>query len=203
MSYDDYQDEELLSMIQEESDDAKDIMYEKYKYILDIIVKKYMPMASHFGILRSDLYQEGVIGFTDAIHNYRDNKDASIARFITVCVERRVQGALLKASRLKNKIMNESLSLEHTYDQFKMPLMDILSDQHENDPLENMTKEEDYKELVSKIKEELSDKEYEVFSLMVSGLGYVEIATILDQTPKQIDNAIQRIKTKVKKIIEN
>lgn len=202
MSYDEYPDEELLLMIGEESDDAKDIMYEKYKYILDIIIKKYMSMASHFGILKTDLYQEGMIGFTDAIYRYRDNKDASLARFITVCVERRVQGAILKASRLKNKMISESLSLEHTYDQFKMPLMDILSDQSKNDPLENMTREEDYKELVSKIRKKLSDSEYEVFSLLVSGLGYMEIATILDQSPKKVDNAIQRIKGKVKKIIE-
>lgn len=202
MNYDEYDDQELVLMIAEDSDDAKDILYQKYKYIIDIVLKKYAGIGTRLGLTYADLYQDAMIGFTDAIYNYQDNKEASIARFITVCVERRVQSSILKANRLKNKIMNESLSLEHTYDQFKMPLMDILSDDRRNDPLEKLMKEEDYKELLSQIRDALSDKENEVFSLMISGLSYLEIATILESNPKQIDNAIQRIRHKVKKIVE-
>ena len=54
---------------------------------------------------------------------------------------------------------------------------------------------------IVKIKNELSSSEYEVFTLMVSGLSYIEIAEQLNKNPKQIDNAIQRIKIKIKKIV--
>ena len=57
-------------------------------------------------------------------------------------------------------------------------------------------------ELVGSIKESLSDREYEVFSLMVNGLKYDEIATLLNKDLKQVDNTIQRVKAKIKKIIE-
>ena len=109
---------------------------------------------------------------------------------------------MIKAGRLKNKFLNESLSLDHTYEDGKLPLIEVISDNSNNDPLENITKEEDLNELVSKIKEVLSDREYEVYALLVSGLNYKEIASLLDQEPKQVDNAIQRIKNKVKKILE-
>ena len=80
--------------------------------------------------------------------------------------------------------------------------MDLLSDNKKNDPLENIIKEEKMSELVSSIRDSLSDREYEVFSLMVNGLKYDEIATLLNKDLKQIDNTIQRVKAKIKKIID-
>ena len=202
MEYRDYSDSELISMINEESEDAKDILFEKYKYIIDIIVKKYKVMANTLGIEYHDLYQEALLGFIDATRNYDADKEAGLPRFITVCVERKLQVAVIKAGRIKNKIIYDSLSLEHSYDYFKQPLMYIISDNNENNPLKNIVSEEDFKELSDNIKEALSDSEYEVYTLMIGGLNYQEIATLLDRSPKQIDNSIQRIKTKVKKIID-
>lgn len=202
MNYEEYSDNQLLDLICESSEEAKDILYNKYKYLIDISVKKYVKAASLLGIDYSDLYQEALVGFTDSINNYREEKDASLATFITLCVERRLQVCLIKAGRIKNKFINESLSLDHTYEEGKLPLKEIISDNSKTDPLENITIEEGLNELTSKIKEELSDREYEVYALLISGLNYREIATILDQEPKQVDNAIQRIKGKVKKILE-
>lgn len=202
MDYGDYSDSYLLDMICESSEEAKDMLYQKYKYIIDIVIKKYVSMANMLGIDYNDLYQEALVGFADALNSYNEKREASLPTFITVCVERRLQVSIIKAGRIKNKVLNDSLSLEHTYESFKVPLKDILSDNSENDPLENITKEEGLKELVEKIKEVLSDSEYEVYSLLVSGLNYREIATLLDKEPKQIDNTIQRIKGKVRKILE-
>jgi RNA polymerase sporulation-specific sigma factor len=80
--------------------------------------------------------------------------------------------------------------------------MYILSDNNSNNPLESSIKEEDLKELADSIKEVLSDSEYEVYLLMISGLNYNEISILLDKSLKQVDNTIQRIKNKVKKIID-
>ncbi len=201
MNYKDYSDGELIYLINEANEDAKEIIYEKYKYIIEIIIKKYIKTASSLGIDYNDLYQEALIGFMDAINNYKDNKDASLARFITVCVDRRLQVAVIKAGRQKNKLLNESLSLEHTYENIKVPLMYLIGDNNENDPLENISKAEELQELMTKIKEQLSNFENEVFSLMINNLNYNEIAVLLDRNSKQIDNTMQRIKTKVKKVL--
>ena len=202
MRYEDIDDEQLISMVHEASDDANDILFEKYKYIIDIELKKYSSMARVLGYDYNDLYQDALVGFSDALVSYRNDKHAALASFITLCVDRKLQVSIKKAGRLKNKLLNDSLSLEHVYDAYTSPLMDLLSDNKKNDPLENIVKEEKMSELVSLIRDTLSDREYEVFSLMVNGLKYDEIATLLNKDLKQVDNTIQRVKAKIKKIIE-
>ncbi|MGN1338476.1 MAG: sigma-70 family RNA polymerase sigma factor [Candidatus Coprovivens sp.] len=196
-----YNDDQLIGMIRESSEEAKDLLFEKYKYIIDIEVKKYMAMANMLGYDYNDLYQDALVGFADALNSYREDKEAALPSFITLCVNRRLQVSIIKAGRIKNKLISDALSLDHKYDSLSAPLRDILSDGSENDPLTNIVKDEKYEELQSNIKAQLSDSEYQVYSLMISGLKYNEIAILLDKTPKQVDNTIQRIKNKIKVII--
>jgi len=202
MKYDEYSDSELFSLICEENEDAKDVMFLKYKYIIDIVIKKYAFTAMKYGFEYKDLYQEALVGYSDAIISYKDNKNASLSTFITLCVDRRLQNTIKKAGRIKNKILLESLSLDHVYDQYDIPLRDVISDNSMNDPLVNITKDEEFDELLDIIEKSLSTSEYEVYKLLISGLSYVEIAKILDKNPKQIDNAIQRIKNKIRDILK-
>ena len=202
MDYSNYNDNELINMIRESSEEAKDILFDKYRYIIDIEVRKYLNMANMLGYDYNDLYQDGLVGFADALNSYRDDKDTALASFITLCVDRRLHVAIIKAGRIKNKVLYDSLSLEQPYTQLQIPLKDLLSDNSENDPLENIVKEEKLSELVSKIRDVLSDSEYEVYSLMISGLKYSEIAILLDRSLKQVDNTVQRVRNKIRKIIE-
>lgn len=194
-------DYETISLVRENNPDAKDKLFEKYKYIIDILMIKYKRSAYLLQIDNNDLYQEAMLGFADAINTYQDDKEAGIARFITVCVERKLQNAIKKGSTLKNKARLESLSFEHPLNNVSSTLMDIISDDNKNNPLINLTDQESYEELVKLIKDNLSTQEYEVYNLMVNGLNYQEIAILLDKKPKQIDNSIQRIRGKIKKII--
>ena len=200
-NYNDYNDLELLDMVRESSDEAKDVLFEKYKYIIDVEVRKYINMAHRLGYEYVDLYQDGLVGFANALNSYRDDKDTQLSTFITLCVDRSLQGGILKAGRSKNKLISDSLSLEYFYDNYSAPLKDIISDNQENDPLENMVKEENFKELVTAIEEGLSSSEFEVYSLMLNGLKYDEIALLTGKNLKQTDNTIQRIKIKTRKIL--
>lgn len=49
----------------------------------------------------------------------------------------------------------------------------------------------------------MSEAEFLVYEYLIRGYTYKEIANILDKNPKAIDNAIQRIKRKVEKWLEN
>ena len=97
--------------------------------------------------------------------------------------------------------MNETYSLDYFYEQFRRPLIEILTDPT-NEPLINIMEEEAYKELVKNIKQSLSRRENDVLGYMISGFNYQQIAKITGNTPKQIDNTIQRIKQKIKNIID-
>ena len=201
MNYNDIDDGELLLMLHEASEDAKDILFEKYKYIIDVEIRKYTNVAKKLGYDLNDLYQDALVGFSDALVSYRDDRNSALSSFITLCVDRKLLASIIKAGRKKNKLLNDSLSLEYTYSSFASPLMDLLSDNSANDPLENILKEENLKELITKIENGLSKSEYEVYSLMINGLKYDEIATLLNKSYKQVDNTIQRVRNKIKKIL--
>ena len=201
MDYQEYSDSELYSMVCESSEEAKEIIYTKYKYIIDVIVKKYVYTAKKLGVEYNDLYQEGLVGFADALNNYDESKKVLLSTFISVCVERRLQNAVLKAGRFKNKILRDSLSLDHEYGEQQIPLREMIRDE-KSDPLFGISKAEDYEELIECIKNKLSSNEYEVYQLMLHGLNYQEIALILNKKPKQIDNTIQRLKYKIKLILD-
>jgi len=202
LDYNNLSDSELFMLVNEENEEAKDILFEKYKYIIEIILKKYYYVASRMGVEYKELYSEALVGFSDALVNFQDDKDASLATFISLCVNRRVQKVIAKASTIKNKVMQESYSLDHVYEQFGLPLVEMISDNSENDPLNNMAKKEAYEELLNEIKQTLSEAEYEVFTLMINNLDYNTIALLLNKTPKQVDNTMQRIKHKVKEIVK-
>ncbi len=198
MNYKELNDYELINRFNEGYEDAKDILYEKYLYIVETEIKKYTKAAYVLGYEYNDLYQDALVGLSDALNNYREDKNASLSSFITLCVNRKINASIKKAGRLKNKIVKNSLSLEETYGQSDTPLMNLISDNFENDPLENIVKEEKNGNLERKIKELLSNSEYEVFILLQKGLKYDAISKKLNKDPKQIDNTIQRIKNKLK-----
>ena len=107
---------------------------------------------------------------------------------------------LMREYNVKNLVFSSSATVYGTPEE--LPLKEVLSDNSKNDPLHNITVDEDYKELLNKIKNDLSESEYEVFKLMLMNKNYLEISDILDKSPKQIDNTMQRIKSKIKKILE-
>lgn len=202
MNYSEYSDEELYSLICEDSSEAKDIFYAKYKYLIDILMHKYAYAALRLGVEYSDLYQEALLAFSDALVSYRDDQNASLPTFISLCVNRRLQKVIVKAGRPKNKILVDSLSLDQTYDGFDDPLKEMISDGRKNDPLQTIAIHEENDELSSKIKEILSKNELEVYTLMIHGLKYNEIADVLGKSPKQIDNTMQRIRNKVRELLK-
>ena len=195
-----YSDKELTMMVCENNEDAKDILFQKYKYIIDIIISKYKKTIYALAIDIEEAKQEAMLGFTDALIKYNDNKETSLATFISLVVERKIQNVVRKAETIKNKIHNESYSLEYEYDNLKRPLEEIIGD-NTKDPLFTLEHEENLIELEMKIKEILSPLETEVYNLIINDFSYIDIAKILNKEPKQIDNTIQRIRHKIKEIL--
>ncbi len=195
-----YNDIELTQMVCENNEDAKDFLYEKYHYIIDIIISKYKKTIYALGMDINEVRQEAMLGFTDALIKYTVSKETSLPTFISLVVERKIQNAVRKAETQKNKIHNEAYSLEYDYETFNRPLEEIIGD-NTKDPLRKLESEENYKELTKKINESLSPFEKEVYDLIINDFNYIDIAKILNKEPKQIDNTIQRIRNKIKDLI--
>ena len=90
------QDSELINNLSEKSDEARDVLYDKYKYIVDIIMNKYKRSAYYLSVDMQELRQEALLGFSDALYSYNDDKGCNLPTFISLCVERRVSNYLRK-----------------------------------------------------------------------------------------------------------
>ncbi len=197
--YKDYDDNELLYLINESNEDASNILYEKYKNIVSIKIKKYLKYANKLGLEYSDLYQEGMVGLSEAIEGFKSSKETKFSTFANICIERQIFSALTKSSRKKHTILNDSLSLDNTYDD-NLSLLNFVFDRN-SDPGVYLENKERVEELYKKIIDVLTDLEKEVFKLKINGFDYKEISEIINKSYKSVDTAIQRIKTKIRKIL--
>ncbi len=196
-------DSELIMLYRDNDENAKNLLFFKYKYIIDILINKYMRILKNYNIDMQEVYSECNVGFSDGLKCFNEDKDASLVTFVTLCIERRLRALVRKYSREKQKVIQDSFSLDYIYnDELNNNLMDTLSDNYSNDPLSNMADEEEASEIINIARQNLSSGEVEVFNLMIRGFNYKEIAAILKKTPKQIDNTMQRVKIKMKKLLE-
>lgn len=198
--YKEYDDGELLYLIGESNEEAQNVLYDKYKNIVSLKVKKYIKYANKLGLEYSDLYQEGMVGLSEAIVGYKEKKGTKFSTFANICIERQIFSALTRASRKKHTILNDSLSLDNTFDD-DFSLLNILF-KKDSDPGVYLENKENIEELYENILNVLTPFETEVFKLKSNNFNYKEISTILDKSYKSIDTAIQRIKTKIKKILK-
>lgn len=194
MEYRDYNDNELLSYIKENNDDAYNVMFDKYKPLIKKIVHKFSFLLPDFGIDINDLFQEGMIGLNDAIRFFNEDKDVTFYTYAKTCIERRI---LKYISRYKNKSVS-SMSLDFLLkDDYS--LEDILYDDKTNLELDIIEKEK-IDNIIKEAKNKLSSFEYEVFLLKIKGYSLKMMEVKLKKDYKSIDNAMQRIKKKLKDI---
>lgn len=196
-------EEEIITLALEGNEEAKNQLYEKYKYIVDILMHKYYNVAYTLGVDIHELEQEAYYAFSDALNSYRQDKNAQVSTFISLCIDRRLKKIFKKYTSEKAKVLNNAYSLDYDYNDEGITLKDLISDDNKFDPLYSLTNEENYKELLAKIKESLSTSEYEVFSYYINNFDYITIAKLTNKNPKQIDNTIQRLKHKIRDITKN
>jgi RNA polymerase sporulation-specific sigma factor len=199
----DIDENELLSLLPEDEERIKNIIYERYGYLIDVILKKYASVIRTFNIDEQEIRCEASYGFSDGINSYNENKNASFKTFLSICIERRVTKCIKKYTTKKYNVIREMMSLDYVDTNIDSPLKDLISDESKNDPLNNLTDLESYTEIIGIAKKVLSDFEYRVFTYMINDISYQKIAVMLEKTPKQIDNTIQRIKVKMKKELES
>ncbi len=197
MEYIDYNDYELIDFIAEGNEEANNIIIEKYTPLINSIANKMMKYCKNNGIDYNDLKQEGFIGLNDAIIHFSDRKNVLFYTYAKKCIERRIVSSLVSASRLKYKALNDSISFDD-----ESNFLDKMLKDDSNNPELIIENNEIEEKLIKDIKKRLTDYEEQVFELMLSNFSYREIADILDKNPKAIDNAIQRIRLKVKEALK-
>lgn len=202
MNYNDIDEQEIISLMNEDDENIRNIIYEKYSFLVDVILNKYQNAIKYSKINIQDVRCEALYGFSDGINSFSNEKDTSLKTFLYLCIERRVLNCIRNNMSNKIKILKDSLSLEYSSDNDKLSLSELIGDDNKFNPLNNIVDKETYKEIYLIAKNNLSNFEFTVFNYMINNFSYIEIASLLNKSPKQIDNAMQRIKGKMRILIE-
>ena len=193
-------DYELLYLISENNEEAKELFYSKYKPIIESKAKKFIKYVESKGYDYNDLIQEGMIGLSKAIKDFSEQKDVQFITFANICIERQMFSFLRNISTGRHKVLNDSLSFDTT-NSFGTPFIDILDDKNVN-PETTFIETEEKNALYNDIKSILNEKELEIFDLRTNGFSYKEIANLLGITEKSVNKYIEKIKIKINKMLD-
>lgn len=192
-NYEQFTDEELIERLRDGEQELEDYLMEKYK---GMVLKKAHAMFI-VGGEREDLIQEGMIGLFRALRDYQPGKSATFATFANLCVERQIYKAIEMSGRLKNKPLNSYISLSEE----ESPILDSLAFEQQ-DPEAIVIDRENVNVMQEKIRQHLSRFETRVLDAYMEGMTYTQIAEAMGKSPKSIDNALQRIRGKIREFLE-
>lgn len=187
-----YNDFELVSLIRENNEEAREILYNKYK---PIIVKKSTDQIyklGSYGMEINDLIQEGYIGLDNAINCFNEKENTSFYTFALLCIDRHIITYIKKNTNNKAMVLNDAINLDDGKEYLFRDNTDIEG---------SFINKEDAKEFINLICDSLSDIEKKVFSLKLEGYDIGEIANLLNKDTKVIYNTLHRIKYKIKLIM--
>ena len=169
-----------------------DYLVDKYKNLVRAKARAlYLAGGDH-----EDLIQEGMLGLFKAVRDYRPEKEASFATFAGLCIDRQMYSAVISSQRQKHQPLNSFVSLSEPVSEQELRLID------EETPEQILIHQENLKNMKEKIHERLSDLENEVLDLYLKGYDYTQIAEQMNRPPKAIDNALQRVRSKVRECVK-
>lgn len=198
--YGDMSDDKVIAMVHKGDLLAQEYLINKYKGLVRIKARSYFIMGAD----REDIIQEGMIGLYKAIRDFKEEKQVNFYSFADMCVTRQIITAIKSANRQKHMPLNSYLSLNRSvYDENDdCTYIELLSYDKMSNPEDLVIGNEDRINMEKNISVVLSKLERQVLGLYLKGKSYTEIADKIDKDEKSIDNALQRVKKKVEKIVE-
>ena len=154
---------------------------------------------------KEDVVQEGMIGLFKAIRDFDPVQATPFRAFAELCISRQILTAIKTANRQKHQPLNSSVSLDapaYGDDSSDSSVGDNLVASTLADPAEIVISAEEIEALRDSMRGSLTELEGDVLRLYMDGKSYEEIAGVLGNHVKSIDNALQRIKRKVQRHIE-
>ena len=201
--YETMTDEQLIRALRDGERGVMDFIMVKYKSM----VRKKARAMFLLGGENEDLIQEGMNGLIKAVRDYDAAQGGSFASFAELCVSRQMYSAIEASRRKKHLPLNSYISLyeegETEDDGRNVPLIDTIESEGESDPEAIYFGKEYTEAFVEQLKERLSPLEKHVLYLHLMGTDYRTIAELLDKSPKSVDNALQRIKSKAEKMLNS
>lgn len=202
--YKNSKDEEIISIIQKsviekEKNELQDYMITRYKNLVKTKSRAYFIIGAD----KEDIIQEGMIGLYKAIRDFNCEKQVSFYSFAELCITRQIITAIKAATRKKHSPLNSYVSLNKPMYETEngSASIEVMLKGNILSPEELLIDRENKNSIEYHMGKDLSDLEYNVLVLYLRGKSYSEIAKSMRKEEKSIDNAIQRVRKKVGKIL--
>lgn len=181
----DISDSELIMLYRENNEEATDILNQKYSIVTKRIINKYYPQLKKLNINFSELISSCHELVNEALDTYNPLSKASLNTYISLIIDRKIKKTIINAVRYNKKNMElSSIDFDNATD-------------NSLDPLETLCAKESQKNLNEIILNKLNNNELAIFSLLLDGLSYKDIAFTLMQSYKQIYKKVQNIRKKL------
>ena len=193
---------EVIKLAQDGDGEAMSYLLEKYKSMVRALSRPLFLMDGD----QDDLLQEGMIGLFKAIRTYDAGKETAFETFANLCISSQLYSAIKMSNRQKNIPLNSYISIDtpeagaDTNEVERFLRLDRALAVWQQNPEEIVIGKESAQNIERRLFSRLSKMEKQVLELFLKGLTYQEIAQKMEKTPKAIDNALQRIKTKLAKL---
>lgn len=181
----DISDSELIMLYRENNEEATDILNQKYSIVTKRIINKYYPQLKKLKVNFSELISSCHELVNEALDTYNTLSKASLNTYISLIIDRKIKKTIINAVRYNKKNMELSnIDFDNATD-------------NSLDPLETLCAKESQKNLNEIILNKLNNNELAIFSLLLDGLSYKDIAFTLMQSYKQIYKKVQNIRKKL------
>lgn len=171
-------DEELVEL-SAENQNAVTILIKRYVGFISSKARKMVNSSADM----EDIAQEGLLGLLNAIWNYDSSHNVKFSTFAEACINNKMKTAIAKNSKaqpVQGRSGNEAA--EH--------------DNPESIFMRKVQLNERYADMTTL----LTKRELEIFKLFLNDSSYEQIAQKLAISPKSVDNAIQRVRRKLRKM---
>lgn len=183
-------DKALVSAAREGDSLAITMLVVKYRGFLD----KYVGLLNIPIGYKEDFVQEGLIGLLKAVRTYDENKGFMFSTYAWRCIKNSIISELRRYNRMG---IDKEISVDDVSDGVLEEFCGAVSESPENEYIDK----ESSAQLHDTIFSVLSTYESQVFGMYLAEIPYSIIASRLGKDVKSIDNAIQRIKNKLKKLV--
>lgn len=193
-------DEDVVQLAQNQDKLAMEYLLTRYKNFVRSRARRYFLVGAD----HEDIVQEGMIGLYNAIRDYQPERLSSFHAFAELCITRQIITAIKTATRQKHGPLNNYISLNSPMyeEDSDRTLLDVITENDNQNPEEMIVGRENLFILLQKANTLLSPLEQQVLFAYLDGKTYQEMAALLNRGVKTVDNALQRVKHKLEKLLE-
>lgn len=195
-TYRDLNDFEIIYMI-EESDEARDLLFDKYRPIVVNMAKSYLSQGKKLGLELDDLIQEGYLGLYSAIRNYNADEKTLFYTYAILSIRSKILNCLKANDSKKSQSLNQSISLSKpVFEDNGLSLIDCVIDKNAINPYQFILENETIS-LVNKFLYELDINLASVFELNLNGFNNSDISKLLGFSNKLVSNNLFRVRKRL------